>query len=99
MPISSTVAFCRLTYASSYLTARNDFYQEFAAMDQMGVVEWRKTHERLLRCCKLVWEAVKDVLCFESPEGHVVIETDDEVLDMSVKDTLSYCWRALKEAR
>lgn len=42
---------------------------------------------------------MKDVLCYDSPEGHVIAETEDEETYENVKDTLSFCWRALKEAR
>lgn len=43
-----------------------------------------------------VWDVVKPVLCNDAPEGYTVDQAE-EGLD-STKETLSYCWRALKEA-
>ena len=45
---------------------------------------------------------VKDVLCKDSPEGQhdQANELDDhQPVDVGLKDTLSYCWRSLKESR
>ncbi len=58
---------------------------------------WQSLHERMLASCEGLWQSVRDVLCVDSPEGHVTEETDG--LDIGDKDTLSYSWRALKEAR
>jgi hypothetical protein len=43
-----------------------------------------------------VWEVVKPILCNDAPEGYLP-EDFEESIDSS-KQTLSYCWRALKEA-
>lgn len=59
---------------------------------------WRQFHDRLVDCCSKVWEAVKGVLCIDSPEGQEEGQEDDE-LDIGIKDTLSFSWRSLKEAR
>ena len=59
-------------------------------------------HDQLMHCCRRTWSIVKDVLCVDSPEGqHEDPEDlDDEApLDIGLKDTLSYCWRSLKESR
>ena len=48
-------------------------------------------------CCD-VWEAVRNTLCYDAPEGHGVDEEADDD-DVGTKDTLSFCWRALKESR
>ena len=48
-----------------------------------------------------MWEAVRNCLCFDAPEGHefqIEVEDDEEV-DNGNKDILSFCWRALKESR
>lgn len=43
---------------------------------------------------------MKDVLCFDSPEGYEESEEGDGLdLGNGTKDTLSFCWRALKESR
>jgi len=51
----------------------------------------------MLVCCDTVWESVREMLCVDSPEGHTAEKSDD--LNIGEKDTLSYLWRALKEAR
>jgi hypothetical protein len=53
--------------------------------------------ERLLKCCETVWTAVKDVLCDDSPEGHLPHDLDD-VEGLDTKDLLSYCFRAVEES-
>lgn len=35
----------------------------------------------------------------DSPEGYVPEEGESSDLDIGTKDTLSFCWRALKESR
>ena len=55
--------------------------------------------QEMLACCTDIWEAVKINLCYDSPEGY---EDEAEVvdgLDIGLKDTLSFCWRAVKESR
>lgn len=43
---------------------------------------------------------MKEVLCFDSPEGYEESEEgDSHDLGNGTKDTLSFCWRALKESR
>ena len=42
---------------------------------------------------------MKEVLCVDSPEGHTGEDFEEDDLDIGVKDTLSFSWRALKEAR
>lgn len=54
-------------------------------------------HERVRRILQHVWTVVKPTLCDDAPEGHVPEDMDDAP-DISTKDILSYCWRALKEA-
>ncbi|SMY23097.1 unnamed protein product [Zymoseptoria tritici ST99CH_1A5] len=51
---------------------------------------------RLFELVVQVWNIVKPILCDDAPEGFV-----PDALEMSpesTKETLSYCWRALKEA-
>lgn len=54
-------------------------------------------HNRIGRLLQHVWTVVKPTLCDDAPEGHVPEDMDDAP-DISTKDILSYCWRALKEA-
>ncbi|KAL3964384.1 hypothetical protein ACCO45_001388 [Purpureocillium lilacinum] len=52
---------------------------------------------RLVSCCGRVWDAVKDVLCDDSPEGHLPQELEDmEGLD--TKGLLSFSFRAVHES-
>ena len=52
-----------------------------------------------MAACSNVWKAVAHVLCCDSPEGHVTMDFVEDEIDIGAKDTLSYSWRALKEAR
>ncbi|KAK0766713.1 hypothetical protein N5P37_000440 [Trichoderma harzianum] len=52
---------------------------------------------RMINCCERVWKAVRDVLCDDSPEGHLPEEMEDtEGLD--TKGLLSYSFRAIHES-
>jgi hypothetical protein len=52
----------------------------------------------MVRACLGIWEAVRDVLCNDSPEGHLPQELDElDVID--TKDILSYSFRAVHESR
>ncbi|EHK24695.1 uncharacterized protein TRIVIDRAFT_61472 [Trichoderma virens Gv29-8] len=52
--------------------------------------------DRMIDCCERVWKAVRDVLCDDSPEGHLPEEMEDtEGLD--TKGLLSYSFRAIHD--
>ncbi|KAK5111618.1 hypothetical protein LTR85_011796 [Meristemomyces frigidus] len=53
---------------------------------------------RLCVCLETVWEVVKPILCNDAPEGYLPEGLVEKAPDVTTKDTLSYCWRALKEA-
>ncbi|EMC99390.1 hypothetical protein BAUCODRAFT_64529, partial [Baudoinia panamericana UAMH 10762] len=53
--------------------------------------------DRLINCLYTIWDVVKPTLCNDAPEGYLPEEME-EAAEISTKDTLSYCWRALKEA-
>jgi Putative death-receptor fusion protein (DUF2428) len=62
------------------------------------VSEFRALECRMVRCCSRVWQAVRDILCNDSPEGHLPKDLEDiEMLD--TKDILSYSFRAIHESR
>lgn len=64
------------------------------------VDEARKAFKQgILAACMEIWEAVKETLCYDSPEGYQDESNAAEVFELGLKDTLSYCWRALKESR
>ncbi|KAK2050667.1 hypothetical protein LZ31DRAFT_512065 [Colletotrichum somersetense] len=53
--------------------------------------------DRIVKCCLRIWAAVRDILCDDSPEGHLPQELEDlEGLD--TKDLLSYSFRAIHES-
>ncbi|KAF2481654.1 putative death-receptor fusion protein-domain-containing protein [Neohortaea acidophila] len=52
---------------------------------------------RLVSRLQTIWRIVKRILCNDAPEGHVPQDFEDGA-QVSTKDTLSYCWRALKES-
>ncbi|KAF2767248.1 hypothetical protein EJ03DRAFT_376354 [Teratosphaeria nubilosa] len=56
-----------------------------------------KSLNRLTPLLQAVWNVVKPILCNDAPEGYLP-ESFEETIDVSTKDTLSFCWRALKEA-
>ena len=64
-----------------------------------GLDKWTDFNKRILNICKLVWEAVQEVLCCDAPEGAVAADDEVSDFDIDTKDRLSYCWRALKESR
>jgi hypothetical protein len=52
----------------------------------------------MIRCCARIWSAVQEVLCNDSPEGHLPTDIDEsDTLD--TKDILSYSFRATHESR
>ena len=53
----------------------------------------------MISSCAGVWEAIKGTLCLDSPEGHQMNDKDEDDINIGMKDTLSYAWRALKESR
>lgn len=59
---------------------------------------WNDFHFRIFDCCSSIWLSVKDVLCNDSPEGHLP-EDLDEVPNIDTKDVLSYSFRAVHESR
>ena len=61
--------------------------------------KWEDFNRRIFLICASVWDAVHDVLCFDAPEGYDMGEDEINEQDVGTKDTLSFCWRALKESR
>jgi len=59
---------------------------------------WDSLQLRIVLACNRIWEVVKDILCNDSPEGH--LPQDLEVSDViDTKDVLSYSFRAVHESR
>ncbi|RCI10101.1 hypothetical protein L249_8411 [Ophiocordyceps polyrhachis-furcata BCC 54312] len=51
----------------------------------------------MVSLCERVWKAVRDVLCYDSPEGHLPHELE-EVEGLETKSLLSFSFRAVNEA-
>lgn len=60
--------------------------------------KWAALTQRMVNSCVEIWRAVEDVLCNDSPEGHLPQEIDD-VDAIDTKDVLSYSFRAVHESR
>ena len=65
----------------------------------VSLEKWQAFDKRLFSICSKVWEVVHDVLCSDAPEGFEISEDEVNENDIGTKDTLSFCWRALKESR
>ena len=81
-----------------YITGRPDYWRLLNASTPLGSHKWEIFDEKILGICAKVWEAVRAILCCDTPEGMRIDEESDD-LNAGSKDTLSYCWRALKESR
>ncbi|KEY69396.1 hypothetical protein S7711_05710 [Stachybotrys chartarum IBT 7711] len=57
----------------------------------------RELQSRAVACCERAWDAVKHILCDDSPEGHLPHELED-VAGLDTKDILSYSFRAVHES-
>lgn len=60
--------------------------------------EWEQLQVLMLSLCSRIWKEVKDVLCNDSPEGHLP-QGLDEISTVDTKDVLSYSFRAIHESR
>ncbi|PHH63239.1 hypothetical protein CDD81_6191 [Ophiocordyceps australis] len=66
-------------------------------LDETEVQAMQSLQERLVSCCQQVWQAVRQVLCDDSPEGHLPDELE-ELEGLDTKDVLSYSFRAVHES-
>ncbi|KAG5930390.1 hypothetical protein E4U42_001636 [Claviceps africana] len=57
----------------------------------------RRLQLDIVSCCERAWRAVRDILCDDSPEGHLPQELE-EVDGLDTKDLLSYSFRAVHES-
>lgn len=70
------------------------------ASDIIMVRRWDGITQRLICCCEKIWERVEEVLCNDSPEGHLPRSLNlDYSEDMDTKELLSYSFRAIHESR
>jgi hypothetical protein len=85
---------CSLVWESIDLTT--DFK---SLLDKQTVCkEWEILQELILSLCSRIWTVVRDVLCNDSPEGHLPQDLDD-INTVDTKDVLSYSFRAVHESR
>ncbi|KAI9734539.1 MAG: hypothetical protein M1834_002140 [Cirrosporium novae-zelandiae] len=82
--------------ALRYIVSQPDFYSLIEESENT-YTSWRSIQDRIMKFSRDIWESSWGILCIESPEGHEEDEDDD--LDIGVKDTLSFSWRAVKESR
>lgn len=91
----------RLTLLRSFVWDAIDFEKDLFD-PSLGEVDPHKQLDllqlRIVDSCSRTWEAVKDVLCNDSPEGHLPQDID-EADDIDTKDVLSYSFRAVHESR
>ncbi|KAF2101025.1 hypothetical protein NA57DRAFT_74618 [Rhizodiscina lignyota] len=80
-----------------YLLEQANFYHRLSSAPSDAVVRWKTLHQRIYASFPVIWTIVRPVLSNDAPEGYV-LEDSDDVPDMTTKDVLSYCWRALKES-
>ena len=73
----------------------SDFQACFEAESQ---AYWDNFQLRIANSCSKIWTVVKEVLCNDSPEGHLPEEID-EGDEVDTKDILSYSFRAIHESR
>lgn len=89
--------------SNRYFVEHDNLFETLCEATDSGLLPLRIPYEKILACCSQTWDVVKDVLCFDAPEGHVLegesINEEIEETDAGSKETLSFCWRALKESR
>lgn len=60
--------------------------------------KWASLQFQMVSLASRIWNAVKEVLCNDSPEGNLP-NGIDEVDTIDTKDVLSYSFRAVHESR
>ncbi|KAH7412798.1 putative death-receptor fusion protein-domain-containing protein [Cadophora sp. MPI-SDFR-AT-0126] len=88
--------FAALTFVWDSINFSKDF--EVNAIPDLDYHRELETlQHRMASYCSRVWQAVKDILCNDSPEGYLPEELD-ELEDVDTKDVLSYSFRAVHES-
>lgn len=83
--------------ALRYFIEQPTFYQSTRELDFEALGIFKQIHRRMCAVLHSIWDCVKHVLCNDAPEGYV-LDDAEELPDITTKDVLSYCWRALKES-
>ena len=84
---------------SRYMVSHVDYVDSLDPSVAASSGKWEDFNRRIFLISSGVWEAVRNVLCFDAPEGHDIGDDDPNEQDTGTKDALSFCWRALKESR
>lgn len=63
-----------------------------------GWERWANLQLRMVSLSSRIWDAVREVLCNDSPEGNLPSGID-QVETIDTKDVLSYSFRAVHESR
>jgi hypothetical protein len=87
---------CSLVWEMIDLT--KDFRASVSHGNKTVCKEWEDLQVAILSLCSRIWNEVKDVLCSDSPEGHLPHGLD-EIDGVDTKDILSYSFRAIHESR
>ncbi|KJK77668.1 hypothetical protein H634G_07407 [Metarhizium anisopliae BRIP 53293] len=66
-------------------------------LSEVELLEANNLQRDIVSCCERAWKAVRDVLCDDSPEGHLPQELE-EVDGLDTKDLLSYSFRSVHES-
>ncbi|EDN98844.1 hypothetical protein SS1G_13703 [Sclerotinia sclerotiorum 1980 UF-70] len=83
----------------SYIWEEIEFSRDDSADEEFARIrkEWEVLQSRIIAGCSSIWDAVKDILCNDSPEGHIPEDVDD-IESIDTKDVLSYSFRAIHES-
>jgi Putative death-receptor fusion protein (DUF2428) len=92
------VCYGLLTIMPRYIFDRPEFFTTLSSMGEDVQARWCILEDNIVDILTQIWDTVYDVLCNDAPEGHVPDDMEDAI-SLDTKDILSYCWRALKEAR
>lgn len=66
-------------------------------MTDAELATMREIQEALVSLCQRIWAAVKDILCDDSPEGHLPLHLE-EMEGLDTKGLISYSFRATHES-
>ncbi|KAJ8058763.1 hypothetical protein OCU04_011752 [Sclerotinia nivalis] len=83
----------------SYIWEEIEFSRDDSGDEEFARIrkEWEVLQSRIIASCSSIWDAVKDILCNDSPEGHIPEDVDD-IESIDTKDVLSYSFRAIHES-
>ncbi|TAQ88243.1 hypothetical protein B7494_g3410 [Chlorociboria aeruginascens] len=88
--------FAALNFVWDTVDYSSDFHGHILGESDLREV-WNDYQQRIVVCCSHIWKIVKEILCNDSPEGHLPEDLEDvDIVD--TKDVLSYSFRAIHES-